>query len=390
MQSPTPSPSLTATVLDRIDEVPAADWDACAGPDNPFLRHAFLKALEDSNSVGRKAGWLPQHLAITDETGALVAAAPMYVKSHSQGEYVFDWGWAEAYERAGGHYYPKLQVAVPFTPVPGPRLLVRPCADPAPLREAMVSTLRGIAEKSHFSSLHVTFCDEAETAVMAEAGFLHRIGVQYHWANQGYGSFADFLGALSSRKRKAIRKEREAIGKAGLTVSALSGAEITPWHWDAFFAFYMDTGNRKWGRPYLTRKFFDLVGANMAENVVLMFAEKDGQPVAGALNLKGSDCLYGRNWGCLDEYKFLHFELCYYQAIDYAIAHKLPRVEAGAQGEHKIQRGYLPVETHSMHWIAERGFRDAVAEFLDRERRAMRNEMAGLAESSPYRKDGEG
>jgi predicted N-acyltransferase len=390
MQSPTSSPSLTARVLERIDGVPAAEWDACAGPDNPFLRHAFLKALEDSNSVGRKAGWLPQHLAIGDETGALLAAAPMYVKSHSQGEYVFDWGWAEAYERAGGRYYPKLQVAVPFTPVPGPRLLVRPsCADPGAMREALIDTLRQIAEQSHFSSLHVTFCPESEVPAMAEAGFLHRIGLQYHWANQGYDTFADFLGALSSRKRKAIRKEREAIGKYGLQISALSGAEITPRHWDAFFAFYMDTGSRKWGRPYLTRRFFDLIGTGMPENVVLMFAEKDGQPVAGALNLLGTDCLYGRNWGCLDEYKFLHFELCYYQAIDYAIAHKLPRVEAGAQGEHKIQRGYLPVETHSMHWIAERSFRDAVENFLDRERIVMRTEMAGLAEFSPYRQGGE-
>jgi uncharacterized protein len=390
MQSPTSSPALTAKVLDRIDEIPAAEWDACSGPDNPFLRHAFLKALEDSNSVGRKAGWLPQHLAITDAVGTLLAAAPMYVKSHSQGEYVFDWGWAEAYERAGGRYYPKLQVAVPFTPVPGPRLMVRPGHDIGALREALVSTLQQIAERSRFSSLHVTFCQEDEIAPMAEAGFLHRVGVQYHWANQGYGSFADFLGALSSRKRKSIRKEREAIHQYGLKVSALTGAEITQRHWDAFFAFYMDTGNRKWGRPYLTRRFFDLISGTMAENVVLMFAEKDGQPVAGALNLRGSDCLYGRNWGCLEEYKFLHFELCYYQALDYAIEHKLPRVEAGAQGEHKIQRGYLPVETHSMHWIAEQGFRDAVADFLERERRAMRNEIAGLAEFSPYRKgDGE-
>jgi predicted N-acyltransferase len=265
---------------------------------------------------------------------------------------------------------------------------VRPCADTAPVREALVATLRSIAEKSRFSSLHVTFCQEQEIAPLAEAGFLHRIGVQYHWANHGYDSFTDFLGALSSRKRKAIRKEREAIAQYGLRISALSGAEITPRHWDAFFAFYMDTGSRKWGRPYLTRRFFDLIGAGMADNVVLIFAEKDGQPVAGALNLRGTDCLYGRNWGCLDEYKFLHFELCYYQAIDYAIAHRLPRVEAGAQGEHKIQRGYLPVETHSMHWIAEPSFRDAVADFLERERRVMRNEMAGLAELSPYRKDG--
>jgi hypothetical protein len=387
MNAPNASSQLTARVLDRIDAVSAAEWDACAGPDNPFLFHAFLKALEDSNSVGRKAGWLPQHLAISDAEGKLVAAAPMYVKSHSQGEYVFDWGWAEAYERAGGNYYPKLQVAVPFTPVPGPRLLTRAVVDRDALRGVLVNTLQGVAEQSKFSSLHVTFCQEEELAAFDDE-FLHRIGVQYHFQNPGYGTFDDFLGALASRKRKSIRKERDAIKEYGLTIRALTGAEITPRHWDAFFAFYMDTGNRKWGRPYLTRKFFDLLAGAMAENVVLMFAEQDGRPVAGALNLKGSDCLYGRNWGCLDEFKFLHFELCYYQAIDYAIAHKLARVEAGAQGEHKIQRGYLPVATHSMHWIADPRFRAAVSDFLDRERLVMQNEMTGLAEMSPFRKEG--
>jgi predicted N-acyltransferase len=380
----TSSGQLTARVLDRIDQSPAAQWDACAGTDNPFLRHAFLKALEDSGSVGRKTGWLPQHLVITDETGALQAAAPMYVKGHSQGEYIFDQGWADAFERAGGQYYPKLQVAVPFTPVPGPRLLTR--GGDAEVRAALVGALRSVGEQSQMSSLHVTFCSEAEAAALGEAGFLQRIGVQYHFDNRGYGSFDDFLGALASRKRKTIRKERETIKEYGLEIRALSGAEIEPRHWDAFFAFYMDTGNRKWGRPYLTRRFFDLLGTQMADNVVLMLAEKDGQPVAGALNLKGSDCLYGRNWGCLDEFKFLHFELCYYQAIDYAIAHKLKRVEAGAQGEHKIQRGYLPVATHSAHWIADRSFKAAVADFLERERRAMHQEIAGLMEFSPFRK----
>ena len=384
MHAPQSPRQLTAQVIDRIDAVPAADWDACAGEDNPFLRHAFFKALEDSGSVGRKTGWLPQHLVLADENGALQAAAPMYVKGHSQGEYIFDHGWADAFERAVGQYYPKLQVAVPFTPVPGPRLLVR--GGDLDVREALIGALRSVGEQSQMSSLHVTFCREGEAAAMGEAGFLHRLGVQYHFDNPGYGSFDDFLGALASRKRKAIRKEREAIKDYGLTIRALSGADLTPAHWDAFFAFYMDTGGRKWGRPYLTRKFFDLLGTTMADNVVLMFAEKDGQPVAGALNLKGSDCLYGRNWGCLDEFKFLHFELCYYQAIDYAIEHKLARVEAGAQGEHKIQRGYLPVATHSVHWIAERSFRAAVAEFLERERRVMQQEIAGLAEFSPFRK----
>jgi predicted N-acyltransferase len=389
MHAPQSPRQLTANVIDRIDAVPAAEWDAlsgngAAGPDNPFLRHAFLKALEDSGSVGRKTGWLPQHLILADESGALQAASPMYVKGHSQGEYIFDHGWADAFERAGGQYYPKLQVAVPFTPVPGPRLLTRG-AD-ADVREALIGALRSVAEQSQLSSLHVTFCTEEEAASMHEAGFLHRIGVQYHFENPGYESFDDFLGALASRKRKSIRKEREAIKEYGLTIQALSGHEITPRHWDAFFAFYMDTGDRKWGRPYLTRKFFDLIGTNMPDNVVLMFAERDGEPVAGALNLKGSDCLYGRNWGCLDEFKFLHFELCYYQAIDYAIQHKLARVEAGAQGEHKIQRGYLPVTTHSAHWIAERSFRAAVADYLERERRVIGQEIAGLAEFSPFRK----
>jgi predicted N-acyltransferase len=377
---------LSASVIDRIEAVPAADWDACAGSDNPFLRHAFLKALEDSGSVGRKTGWLPQHLILSDESGALQAAAPMYVKGHSQGEYIFDHGWADAYERAGGQYYPKLQVAVPFTPVPGPRLLTR--GGDADVREALIGALRSVGEQSKLSSLHVTFCTAEEAAVMGEAGFLHRIGVQYHFDNPGYRSFDDFLGALSSRKRKSIRKEREQVQEYGLTIRALGGAEITPRHWDAFFAFYMDTGDRKWGRPYLTRRFFDLLGQSMPENVVLMFAEKDGEPVAGALNLRGADCLYGRNWGCLEEYKFLHFELCYYQAIDYAIEHRLARVEAGAQGEHKIQRGYLPVTTHSAHWIAERSFRAAVADFLERERRVIQQEIAGLAEFSPFRKSG--
>ena len=383
MQASSPR-ELTANVIDRIDQVPAGEWDACAGPDNPFLRHAFLKALEDSGSVGRKTGWLPQHLILSDAHGALQAATPMYVKGHSQGEYIFDHGWADAFERAGGQYYPKLQVAVPFTPVPGPRLLTR--GSDAEVREALIGALRSVAEQSKLSSLHVTFCTEEEATAMRDAGFLHRIGVQYHFDNPGYDSFDGFLSALASRKRKTIRKEREAIKAYGLTIRALTGSEIEPEHWDAFFAFYMDTGNRKWGRPYLTRRFFDLLGTNMPENVVLMFAEKDGQPVAGALNLKGTDCLYGRNWGCLDEFKFLHFELCYYQAIDYAIAHKLKRVEAGAQGEHKIQRGYLPVATHSAHWIAERSFRAAVADYLERERRVISQEIAGLAEFSPFRK----
>ncbi|MDY0883736.1 GNAT family N-acetyltransferase [Dongia soli] len=383
---------MQARIIDSLSEITAEEWDACAGWNgdgtgtNPFVAHAFLSALERSGSVGRKSGWLPQHLLIEDESGRLQAACPLYVKGHSYGEYVFDHGWADAYERAGGRYYPKLQVAVPFTPVPGPRLLVRPGPNGAAIRQALIETLITTVRRSKMSSLHVTFCTAEEAAAFSESGLLHRRGVQYHWHNQGYGSFDDFLAALNSRKRKAIRKERAAVENYGLTIRQLSGNEIEKRHWDAFFDFYMDTGNRKWGQPYLTRRFFDLIGETMDEQVVLMLAEKNGQPVAGALNLRGADALYGRNWGCLADYRFLHFELCYYQAIDYAIAHKLARVEAGAQGEHKIQRGYLPVETHSAHWITDPSFRDAVAEFLNRESRALEYEMAELADYGPFRR----
>ena len=383
--------ALEVRVIDSLSEIASAEWDACAGwsqehGENPFVSHAFLLALEQSGSVGRKTGWLQQHLLLEDEeTKQLMAACPLYVKSHSQGEYIFDHGWAEAYQRAGGRYYPKLQIAVPFTPVPGPRLLIRPGDDAAGIRTALIETLIATTRNSGLSSLHVTFCSGEEAAAFKEAGFLHRIGLQYHWHNQGYGSFDDFLAALNSRKRKAIRKERAAIVDYGLTIRQLSGTEITPDHWDAFFDFYMDTGNRKWGTPYLTRQFFDLLGATLADQVVLMLAEKDGLLVAGALNLRGRDALFGRNWGCLADYRFLHFELCYYQAIDYAITHGLARVEAGAQGEHKIQRGYLPVETHSAHWIAEKSFREAVGDFLERETRVLRYEMAELTEQGPFR-----
>ena len=384
-----PETALSARIVDRIDAIPAAAWDACAdGADNPFVGHAFLSALEQSGSVGRKAGWLPQHLVVEDASGNLLAAAPLYVKSHSQGEYVFDHGWAEAYTRAGGRYYPKLQLAAPFTPVPGPRLLVRPGPHAAEARAGLISALISAVENSGMSSLHVTFLPRADCDLLGEVGFLTRTGVQYHWTNTGYGTFDDFLGALNSRKRKAIRKERAAVAEYGLEIRAFEGTELTDQHWDAFFAFYMDTGDRKWGRPYLTRAFFTRVAETMADRIVLMLAEKDGQFVAGALNFKGPEALYGRNWGCLADYRFLHFELCYYQAIDYAIAHKLPRVEAGAQGEHKIQRGYLPVETYSAHWIADPRLRAAIAEFLEQESAYIAREAAALAEYSPYRHEG--
>jgi len=391
-----PAATLSARVVDCIERIPAGEWDACAagdsgsgasGPENPFVCHAFLNALEQSGSVGRKAGWLPQHLVIEDAAGTVLAAAPLYVKSHSQGEYVFDHGWAEAYDRAGGRYYPKLQVAAPFTPVPGPRLLVRPGCHEREARAALISALISAIENSGMSSLHVTFATRTESDLLEQVGFLTRIGVQYHWINNGYAEFGDFLAALNSRKRKAIRKERAAVAEYGLAIRAWEGAELTAKHWDAFFAFYMDTGGRKWGRPYLTRDFFARIADSLSDRIVLMLAQKDRQLVAGALNFKGPQALYGRNWGCLEDYRFLHFELCYYRAIDYAIAHKLPRVEAGAQGEHKIQRGYLPTETYSSHWIADPRLRAAISGFLDQERTYVAQEKAALDESSPYRRD---
>ncbi|MBV9757659.1 MAG: N-acetyltransferase [Alphaproteobacteria bacterium] len=380
---PDGSTSLTLTLHRAIAEIGAADWDACAGVDNPFVSHAFLSALEDSGSAGRRTGWLPQHAALRDACGRVLAIAPMYAKSHSYGEYVFDHGWAHAFERAGGSYYPKLQVAVPFSPVPGPRLLCRPDADiePATLGRALVQACREL----DLSSVHVTFCRESEWTALGAAGWLQRLGVQFHWHNAGYASFDDFLEALSSRKRKTIRRERRDANAAGLDFLTLRGGEIRPQHWDAFYRFYTSTVDRKWGSAYLTRSFFTLLSERLGEAVVLMLAEHRGKPVAGALNLAGTDTLYGRNWGCRGEWPFLHFELCYYRAIDFAIANGLARVEAGAQGEHKIQRGYLPCPTYSAHWIGHRGLRDAIDDFLEDERRQMRARMAALAELSPFK-----
>jgi hypothetical protein len=311
------------------------------------------------------------------------------MKGHSQGEYVFDHGWAQAFERAGGRYYPKLQAAVPFTPVPGPRLFARPGPFEDGVRDAMIDMLAKIAGDNRISSVHATFCTEADWKRFGEHGWLLRLGQQYHWHNNGYSCFDDFLAALASRKRKGIRKEREAVRREGLTVRALTGAEIKPHHWDAFFAFYMDTGGRKWGSPYLTRAFFDILGSTMADKVVLVMAEADGRPVGGALNLMGDDTLYGRYWGCLESHAFLHFEACYYQAIDYAITHGLQRVEAGAQGDHKIQRGYVPVPTFSAHWVVDSGFRRAIEDYLKRERPAVEQEIEGLKQYSPFRKENE-
>jgi predicted N-acyltransferase len=389
---PMPDGREPATIrsLHAIDEIAPAVWDACAGDGNPFVSHAFLRALEDSKSIGPRTGWQPHHVVLEDAGGDVLAVAPLYAKTHSQGEYVFDHGWAQAYEQAGGRYYPKLQVAVPFTPVPGPRLLVRPNADGPQLRAALIGGLVEIARRAGVSSLHVTFASDEDTQALESAGLMLRLGCQYHWTNQGYETFDDFLGALASRKRKQMRRERRDAAAGGVILRTLEGADIKAAHWDAFFAFYMDTGGRKWGRPYLTRNFFHRLGETMADNCVLILAEKDGTYVAGALNLRGRDAIYGRHWGCLGEYKFLHFEACYYQAIDYAIRNKLARVEAGAQGEHKIQRGYLPTPTWSAHWIADSGFAAAVKDFLRRERAAMEQEIAGLSQFSPFRKDDEG
>ena len=382
---PDGSAALTLTLHPRIADISPIDWDRCAGPDNPFVSHAFLSALEDSGSAGARTGWLPQHAVLRDSRGAVVAVAPMYAKSHSYGEYVFDHGWAHAFERAGGRYYPKLQVAVPFSPVPGPRLLRAPCSTIS--AAALGGALKQACRELGLSSVHVTFCSEAEYRALTDAGWLGRLGRQFHWENAGYTSFEDFLGALASRKRKVLRRERRDANSAGLAIRALTGPEISKRQWDAFYRFYTATVDRKWGSAYLTRQFFSLLGERLGERVVLMLAEHNGNLVAGALNLAGSDTLYGRNWGCRGEWPFLHFELCYYRAIDWAIAHGLRRVEAGAQGTHKIQRGYMPRATYSAHWIAHEGLRRAVGNFLDEERPAIMAEMRALALQSPFRQE---
>lgn len=380
---PVSSPPLAARIADGVSSIPAIDWDGCAGSANPFLSHAFLSMLERSGSATVETGWQPLPIVIDGADGAPAAIAPAYAKTHSQGEYVFDHGWADAWERAGGRYYPKIQVAVPFTPVPGPRLLLR---DPA-LAPALIAGIEAVTDQNQLSSAHVTFVAEDQLPWFEQAGWLVRAGMQFHWQNDGYAGFDDFLAVLASRKRKAIRKER-AQALEGLTVRHLTGHEITEAHWDAFWIFYQDTGARKWGQPYLTRAFFSMLGAEMADRVLLIFAERDGVPIAGALNLIGEDTLYGRYWGCREDVPFLHFELCYYQAIDAAIARGLARVEAGAQGEHKLARGYAPVTTWSAHYIPDPGFRRAIADFLARERRAVEHQQEYLGEMMPFRRGG--
>ncbi len=390
--------SLTVRSIESIAEVPAAAWDACANPPaageaaadgerfNPFITHAFLLALEQSRSVGGRSGWAPAHVLVEAAGGRLVATAPTYLKSHSQGEYVFDHGWADAYQRAGGRYYPKLQVAVPFTPVTGRRLLVAPEA-PSGAREALIAALRARREAAGASSIHVTFPDAGDMEALRRAGFVARTGEQFHFVNEGYRDFDDFLAARASRKRKAIKRERrDALGD-GIAVELLNGNDIKSEHWDAFFAFYMDTGSRKWGRPYLTREFFDRVGAAMASRILLVMAKRAGRWIAGAINFIGDDALYGRNWGAIEERPFLHFEICYYQAIEFAISRGLKRVEAGAQGEHKLARGYRPVPTYSAHEFADPRFQRAVADYLTRERAAVDEAIADYAEPLPFRRE---
>jgi predicted N-acyltransferase len=413
---------LRISAVNAIAGVAQAAWDACASPAarcstgsspgsaaaasadgsdiapqaldpyqdsvyNPFISHSFLAALEESKSVGGRSGWQVQHLLVTGADGTLLAAAPCYVKSHSRGEYVFDRGWAEAYERAGGAYYPKLQVAVPFTPATGRRLLVRPGAQAPVIRRALAQGLLALCQDNGVSGVHVTFAIEPEFRLLGECGFLQRNDQQFHWQNQGYATFDDFLGALTARKRKTIRRERHDALANGISVHWLTGRDLTEDIWDAFFAFYMDTGSRKWGRPYLTREFYSLVGETMADRILLVMAKRAGRWIAGAINFIGSHTLFGRHWGAIEHHPFLHFELCYYQAIDYAIAHKLPYVEAGAQGEHKIFRGYMPNTTYSAHYIADPALRRAIADYLVRERAYVAEVGVELAAAAPYRKD---
>ena len=373
--------SIVARIAEGVAALPRDEWDACAGSDNPFVSHDFLTALEDSGSVGAGTGWKAAPIVIHGPDGRLSAALPAYVKGHSQGEYVFDHGWADAYVRAGGNYYPKLQIASPFSPVPGPRLLLR---DPE-LAPALLTAAEMVVRQNGLSSAHATFVDRLQVPLFQSAGWMIREDSQFHWTNRGYGCFEDFLGDLSSRKRKDIRKERAAAVQ-GLEIVHLCGPEISERHWDIFWEFYQDTGARKWGQPYLTRSCFSLLGERMANRMLLILAMRNGRAVAGALNMIGAHTLYGRYWGCVEEVPFLHFELCYYQAIDIAIARGLKTVEAGAQGGHKLARGYGPVPTYSAHYIADPGFRRAVKDFLTRERAAAAQEREWLEDRTPFRK----
>ncbi|WP_027142605.1 GNAT family N-acetyltransferase [Mesorhizobium sp. WSM3626] len=370
------------------------EWNGFAGTTrgdaagyNPLVSFAFLSALEDSGCAVRRTGWQGHHLRLETAQSRLLGAIPCYLKSHSQGEYVFDHGWSDAFERAGGRYYPKLQSAVPFTPVTGPRLLVGKGEDRDAVKAGLAAGLKMVTDKLGISSAHVTFAQESDVATLEAAGFLHRTDQQFHFFNEGFATYDDFLATLASRKRKAMKKERREALADGITIDWLTGKDLTEKAWDDFFAFYMDTGSRKWGRPYLNRQFFSLIGERMADDILLVMAKRNGRYIAGAINFIGSDALYGRNWGCIEDHPYLHFEICYHQAIDFAIERKLKVVEAGAQGEHKLARGYRPVTMHSAHYIAHPGLRKAVADYLGRERREVERMGEYLEEHTPFRKD---
>ncbi|MBD9495960.1 GNAT family N-acetyltransferase [Ensifer sp. ENS01] len=388
------SDAVTFRIAQSFTDIPAARWNVLSGASkafpggvyNPFLSHAYLSALEESGSATAKTGWLGQHLLLEGGDGQLRGGLVCYLKSHSQGEYVFDHGWADAFERAGGRYYPKLQSSIPFTPATGPRLLSAPDENTNAVQDALAAGLKELARRHDVSSAHVTFAPEAEIPALERAGFLHRTDQQFHFTNEGYGSHADFLETLASRKRKALKKERRAALENGISIDWLTGSDLTESIWDEFFAFYMDTGGRKWGRPYLTRAFYSLIGERMADDILLVMARRNGRYIAGAINFIGGDALYGRHWGCIEDHPFLHFEVCYHQAIDFAIAKGLKRVEAGAQGEHKLARGYMPVTTHSAHFITHPGLARAVGDYLQRERRDVEETGEFLAEHGPFRK----
>ncbi|MEH6950285.1 GNAT family N-acetyltransferase [Nitrobacter sp. NHB1] len=410
------SPDISLEAVEAVSQISAADWDACANPAteqhrppapgeapasssaqdscsssreqyNPFVSHAFFTALEASNSACPRTGWRPRHL-IARLDGAVVGIVPCYLKSHSQGEYVFDHGWAQAYEGAGGRYYPKLLASVPFTPATGPRLLIRAGSNEASVRAALAGGLVGLCDATQASSVHVTFARQEEWTFLAGNGFLQRTDQQFHWRNEGYSSFEDFLASLASRHRKAIRRERRDALANGITIHVLTGSELTEEAWDAFFQFYMETGSRKWGRPYLTRSFYSLIGDSMNRDIALIMARRDNRWIAGAINFIGSNTLFGRHWGAIEHHPFLHFEVCYYQAIDFAIRHRLKTVEAGAQGEHKIARGYLPQTTYSAHYIADSALRRAVGDYLKHERHYVAEAARELTDAGPFRKNG--
>lgn len=386
--------AVTIRIAQSFSEIPAARWNMLSGAAkgqqgsayNPFVSHAYLSALEESGSATAKTGWLGQHLLMESADGQLQGALVCYLKNHSQGEYVFDHGWADAFERAGGRYYPKLQGSIPFTPATGPRLLTVSGQDDAPIQDGLAAGLKELTRRHDASSAHVTFVRESEMPVFERAGFLHRTDQQFHFLNEGYGSHGDFLETLASRKRKALKKERRTALENDITIDWLTGSDLTEAVWDQFFGFYMDTGSRKWGRPYLTRAFYSLIGERMADDIVLVMARRNGRYIAGAINFIGGDALYGRHWGCIEDHPFLHFEVCYHQAIDFAIAKGLKRVEAGAQGEHKLARGYMPVTTHSAHYISHPGLARAVSDYLVRERRDVEETAEFLAEHGPFRK----